>query len=258
MLVQAIGFPNSNTSLPVVAVQSLEDLLRELAVSQNKEPIYEQACNLCGFHNKEPEESWEQFFCSNAAEEILSQNRELVVSLKDSFDRQRESQYSRIESIFFTVLDSLVTFFQDLKLAWALYKSDDDEKSSLGSDILLINTVYKLGVLPGLYAGTSLLVSAISFPFFASSIGIIGIGAFVTGTVKLLLGSALEFGFAVLNHVFVEYLWEEEIKEFDEIAKENRLALFIAKQIKTNCAPLDGVNTHLIDQFKNEILLLAQ
>lgn len=202
----------------------------------------------------EPSSSHKATFCHHAPVRLLQKHRDVVVELKTQVDRRKREQQSFISRACSAVFGGIGEYFQEVGVAWKLRNSENPNHKRLGWEITIVKTLGYSPFVTGMVMATAFTVAAIALPFFATSLGIVGVGVLSHYLTSLALGAVCDVGLGLMQKIYMDYMWEDELEDFQPFVEEHRLKLFIEHHLEKGIEGLrNQVSLETYDRFKTAL-----
>ncbi len=213
--------------------------------------------NRCYDFNQ-PSSSHKATFCHQAPARLLEKHRDVIVELKTQVDRRKREQQSFISRACSAVFGGIGEYFQEVGVAWKLTNSENPNHKRLGWEITIVKTLGYSPFITGMVMATAFTVAAIALPFFATSLGIVGVGALSHYLTSLALGAVFDVGLGLMQKIYMDYMWEDELEDFQPFVEEHRLKLFIEHHLEKGFEGLKNqVSNDTYDRFKTALCDLS-
>lgn len=243
------GVTLENRSIQYNNYASMSEVLGHIETSQIvSEDAYQILNRHYGFQAKA--ETAQGKFAEMASARLMSDHKVLVVDLKAQLQERKEARRSVLASIREALFGSLKGYCKDLRLAWSMTDSKDRNLKTLGWEVTTLKTLGYLPYFTGIICATACVVSAIALPFFATSIGVVGVGA-VAHSMGYCFGAAgVDLGLGYMHKCYMDLMWEDELSDFADY----RLEDFMKRQLMKGFDQLqDKVNPATYGDLKHAL-----
>lgn len=177
-------------------------------------------------------------FCDQASKRLVERHRDVVIDLKNQLDAQKRAEQSVVSRIVEGVLNIFKHYLQDVNVAVSLTKT---EKRTLGWDITILKTLAYSPFFTAIGSATVMVVTAVALPFFAN-LGLVAAGTTVT---YLLTGAVIDLTLGFMEKIYVDYMYEDELEDFEQVMVDYRLKVFMEDQLQKG---LDHLQSKVTDE----------
>lgn len=179
-------------------------------------------------------------FAAKVPARLIERNRQVVLDLKNQIDERKRAQQGFISSVCSEIFTPLKEYFLEVNLAYKMTGSENGNLKRLGWEVAILKTLGYTPFVTGMIGAAAFAACAIALPFFATSIGIIGVGALANGMGYLVGCALIDLSLGLVHKFYIDIMWEEELEDFQIFFDDYLLERFLQHHLSKGFETLQG------------------